>query len=190
MSFLLSRKGLRLTQTLHARAFALFWLGQTTSALGDGAFMTALAVAVYVLTRSSLMMGLFLTAQITPELLFTLLGGVAADRLPKRRVLLWADAGRALAVFTRYSDIAMIGCVSGLFRLPHTSFLLTSVTRSLLLHCKVRIERTHASNCGSNVLIAVWSCTLPLQIRCGRKPRAMNTFTLGLAGCRVTAVGI
>jgi len=100
MSFLLSSKGLRLTQALHSRAFTWFWLGQTISALGDGAFITALAVAVYVLTRSSLMMGLFLTAQITPELLFTLLGGVAADRLPKRLVLLCADAGRALAVCT------------------------------------------------------------------------------------------
>lgn len=98
MNFSLSGKSIRLTQALHSRAFAWFWLGQTISALGDGAFLTALAVAVYVLTGSSLMMGLFLTAQITPELLFVLLGGVAADRFARRRVLFWADLGRLFAV--------------------------------------------------------------------------------------------
>jgi MFS family permease len=98
MNFSLSGKGLRLAQALQSRAFGWFWAGQTISALGDGAFLTALAVAVYALTGSSLMMGLFLTAQITPELLFTLLGGVAADRFVRRRVLFWADLSRLLAV--------------------------------------------------------------------------------------------
>ena len=99
MSTFLSRKNPRLTQALFSRSFALFWLGQSISTLGDGAFTTALAVAIYQLTGSSLMMGLFLTAQIIPELIFTLLGGVAADRLPRKLVLLCADSGRALAVF-------------------------------------------------------------------------------------------
>jgi MFS family permease len=91
-------KGLRVTQALQSRSFAWFWIGQTISSLGDGAFATALAVAVYQLTGSSLAMGLFLMAQIVPELIFTLFGGVAADRLPRRVVLLYADAGRALVV--------------------------------------------------------------------------------------------
>lgn len=92
------RKGLRLTQALFSRAFAWFWLGQTISTLGDGAFTMALAVAVYQLTGSSLAMGLFLMAKMIPELLFTLIGGVAADRLPRRPLLLCADSGRALTV--------------------------------------------------------------------------------------------
>lgn len=92
------RKGLRLTQALFSRAFAGFWLGQTISTLGDGAFNMALAVAVYQLTGSSLAMGFFLLAKMIPELLFTLFGGVAADRLPRRLLLLCADSGRALAV--------------------------------------------------------------------------------------------
>lgn len=92
------RKGLRLTQALFSRAFAWFWLGQTISTLGDGAFTMALAVAVYQLTGSSLAMGFFLMAKMIPELLFTLIGGVAADHLPRRLLLLGADSGRALAV--------------------------------------------------------------------------------------------
>jgi MFS family permease len=89
---------MRLAQAFQSRAFAWFWLGQTISALGDGAFATALAVAVYELTGSSLAMGLFLMAQILPELIFTLLGGVAADRFPRRLILFFSDAGRALVV--------------------------------------------------------------------------------------------
>jgi MFS family permease len=94
----LPRRGLRLTQALQSGAFAWFWMGQTTSLLGDGAFRVALAVAVYQLTGSSLAMGLFLTAQILPELLFTLIGGVAADRFPRRLVLACSDVGRAVVV--------------------------------------------------------------------------------------------
>lgn len=89
---------LRFAQALQSRAFASFWLGQTVSALGDGAFLTALAVAVYQLTRSSLVMGLFLMAQITPQILLTLFAGVLVDRLPRRLVLLVADVGRTLTV--------------------------------------------------------------------------------------------
>ena len=100
MSIPASQKGLRLTQALHSRAFTWFWLGQTASTLGDGAFTTALAVTIYRLTGSSLVMGLFLMAQIIPELMFTLFGGVAADRLPRRLVLLCADSGRSLTVLS------------------------------------------------------------------------------------------
>ena len=92
------QRGLRLAYALQSRSFAVFWLGQTFSALGDGAFATALAIAVYQLTGSSLAMGLFLMAQIVPELIFTLFGGVAADRLPRRFVLVCSDVGRAVVV--------------------------------------------------------------------------------------------
>ena len=98
MDTLTPQKGLRVTYALQSRSFAVFWLGQTISALGDGAFATALAVAVYQLTGSSLAMGLFLMAQIFPELIFTLFGGIAADRLPRRLILVGSDAGRALIV--------------------------------------------------------------------------------------------
>jgi MFS family permease len=92
------QKGLRLAHALQSRSFTVFWLGQTMSALGDGAFATALAIVVYQLTGSSLAMGLILMAQIIPELIFTLVGGVAADRLPRRLVLVCSDVGRAVVV--------------------------------------------------------------------------------------------
>jgi DHA3 family tetracycline resistance protein-like MFS transporter len=43
-------------------------------------------------------MGIVLIATSVPRVLFMLLGGVIADRLPRWLVMLWADAGRAVAV--------------------------------------------------------------------------------------------
>jgi MFS family permease len=89
---------LRFARALRSPAFALVWSGQTISALGDGAFLIALAWQILVLTGSGTAMGIVLVAQSIPRLLFLLLGGVAADRLPRRLVMLWSDSGRALLV--------------------------------------------------------------------------------------------
>jgi DHA3 family tetracycline resistance protein-like MFS transporter len=89
---------LRFARALRSRPFALLWLGQTISTLGDGVNLTALAWQVLVLTGSGAAMGIVLIATSVPRLLFLLLGGVIADRLPRRLLMLWADAGRAVAV--------------------------------------------------------------------------------------------
>jgi hypothetical protein len=59
MSLFFSSQGPRLTRALQSKTFSWFLLGQTVSTLGDGAFTTALAIAVYQLTGSSLIMGFF-----------------------------------------------------------------------------------------------------------------------------------
>lgn len=88
----------RFARALGSRPFALLWAGQTISALGDGAFFIAVAWQVLLLTGSATAMGGVLIAQSVPRVIFLLVGGVVADRLPRRLVLLWSDSGRALAV--------------------------------------------------------------------------------------------
>lgn len=83
-------------RALRSRRFALLWSGQTISALGDGAFFTALAWEVLTLTGSGTAMGFALVAETTPIVLFMLIGGVVADRLPRRLTMLWSDGGRAV----------------------------------------------------------------------------------------------
>ncbi len=104
----------RFARALRSRPFALLWTGQTISALGDGAYTTALAWAVLVLTGSATAMGVVVVARTVPMLLFLLVGGVAADRLPRRLVMLASDAGRAIAVLA----IAVLGWF-GLLQLWH-----------------------------------------------------------------------
>lgn len=84
-------------RALRQRRFAWLWSGQAVSALGDGAFFTALAWQVLILTGSGTAMGLALVAETVPIVLFMLLGGVVADRLPRRLTMLWSDTGRAIA---------------------------------------------------------------------------------------------
>lgn len=104
MSATLASK-IRFTRALSSRPFALLWAGQTISALGDGAYFTALGWEVLLLTHSAGAMGLVLVASSTPRLIFLLIGGVTADRVSRRAVMLWSDAGRAVAVLT----IAVLG---------------------------------------------------------------------------------
>jgi MFS family permease len=105
-------------RALGSRPFALLWAGQTISALGDGAFYTALAWTVLLLTHSGTAMGVVAIAQVGPVLLFLLVGGVAADRLPRRLVLLWSDGGRGLVVLA----IAALGWL-GLLQFWHLVIL-------------------------------------------------------------------
>jgi DHA3 family tetracycline resistance protein-like MFS transporter len=74
------------------------WSGQTISALGDGAYTPALAWQALVLTHSSIALAAIIAATIVPRLIFLLIGGLVADRLPRRAVLFVSDAGRAIAV--------------------------------------------------------------------------------------------
>src|SRR5262245_45139549 len=104
----------RFARALSSRPFALLWLGQTVSLLGDGAYFTALAWTVLLLTHSGTAIGAVAIASMVPRVLFLLVGGVAADRLPRRLVLLLSDSGRAVVVLV----VATLGWV-GLLQLWH-----------------------------------------------------------------------
>jgi MFS family permease len=81
---------------LDERDFRLLWLGQTTSAFGSALVPVALAFAVIDLTSSEAALGLVLTAGLCARVVLLLVGGVVADRLPRQRVMLAADALRAV----------------------------------------------------------------------------------------------
>jgi MFS family permease len=79
---------------LHEREFRLFFTGQLVSLLGDAVTPFALAWAVLDLTGSARDLGFVLAAKIAPLVVFLLVGGVFADRLPRRAVMLAADVAR------------------------------------------------------------------------------------------------
>lgn len=91
-------KRLRFARALKSRPYAMVWIGQSLSGLGDGIFYIALAWQVLLMTHSGTAMGIVLVASTIPRLIFMLIGGVAADRLPRRLILLWSDAGRGIVV--------------------------------------------------------------------------------------------
>ena len=79
---------------LQEREFRLYFTGQLVSLLGDAVTPFALAWAVLDLTGSTRDLGFVLAANTAPLVVFLLAGGVLADRLPRRGVMLAADVGR------------------------------------------------------------------------------------------------
>jgi MFS family permease len=74
--------------------FRLLFIGQTTSSFGNTLVPVALAFAVLDLTGSASALGEVLGAQAVATLVFLLVGGVVADRVSRRALMVGADAIR------------------------------------------------------------------------------------------------
>lgn len=83
-----------ITGLLRQREFRLLYIGQTFSVVGDAIVPIALAFAVLEVTDSASALGLVLAARILPTVVLLLLGGVIADRMARRRLMLVCDAAR------------------------------------------------------------------------------------------------
>jgi DHA3 family tetracycline resistance protein-like MFS transporter len=83
---------------LGVASFRRLWLAQATSTIGDQVFPIAATVAVLDAGGTAAQLGLILGARWLAIVLFALVGGVWADRLPRRAVMVGADAFRAVAV--------------------------------------------------------------------------------------------
>lgn len=82
---------------LRRRNFALYFAGQSLSLLGDAVTPVALAFAVLDVSGSPAALGAVLAAGMAPTVVLVLLGGVVADRVQRRRLMLVCDAVRSLA---------------------------------------------------------------------------------------------
>ena len=83
---------------LSVPAFRWLFAGQVVSAFGDQLFPVAIAALVVTPGGSAGELGLVLAARFGALVLFALLGGVWADRLPRVRLMRAADVLRLLAV--------------------------------------------------------------------------------------------
>lgn len=79
---------LRTFSALRHRNYRLFFFGQMISQIGTWMQTTAQAWLVLELTHSALLLGLVGVLQYLPVMVFSLFGGVLADRFPKRTLLL------------------------------------------------------------------------------------------------------
>jgi MFS family permease len=75
-------------RALSIRNFRLYWFGLLLSTIGTWMQLTAQSWLVLRLSESPFVLGIVTTLQFLPVLLFSLFGGVVADRFPKRRILL------------------------------------------------------------------------------------------------------
>lgn len=82
---------------LAERNFRLFFFGRLTSFIGTGMLPVALAFAVFGRGGSTSQVGFVLGAEWAPLAVFLLIGGVLADRMARRSVMVGSDVLRALA---------------------------------------------------------------------------------------------
>ena len=108
---------------LGRRPFSFLFLGRTTSFLGNAFANVALAFAVLDLTGSKADLGLVLAARAIPQVLFLLVGGIWADRLPRNRVMVFSNVASgisqgaiAVLLLTGHAEVwqlAALGAVNG-----------------------------------------------------------------------------
>lgn len=135
------------------RDFRLMWLGAFTSSTGTWMQMVAQAWVVLNLTDSPFYLGLTSFAGEFPIVLFTLLGGVVADRLDRRRLLLTSQYTQmstafvlALLIFTGHValwHILICASINGLaqsFGGPAYQALIPSLVQREDLHNAIALN--------------------------------------------------
>jgi MFS family permease len=95
-----SRVFRRLAAAFTYRDFRVLWLGACTSSIGTWMQSVAQNWLVLTLTGSAFYLGLDAFLQQLPIMLFTLIGGVVADRRDRRRTLLASQYVQMAAAFT------------------------------------------------------------------------------------------
>jgi predicted MFS family arabinose efflux permease len=87
-------------RTLRSQGFRYLFVGQSVSLLGDGLFFIALAFAVLESTGSGMGLGLVFAAGGLTMAAFVLIGGVWADRLSRRAMMIGTDLIRMVVQAT------------------------------------------------------------------------------------------
>ena len=114
----------RVGSALAVPAYRWYWASQLVSGVGTWSQVVAQSWLVLQLTSSPLALGTVTTLQFLPMLVFPLLGGVVADRVSRRRLLLATQVGAlaqaivlGLLVATgtvQYWEIAVLALLLGL----------------------------------------------------------------------------
>jgi len=106
---------------LHERSFARYLAASTISTLGSGMAMVALAFAVLGFGGAT-DLGIVLLAREIPLVVLLLLGGVFADRIPRRTILVSSDlvkgtaqVATAILLFTGTANVWNVALLQALF---------------------------------------------------------------------------
>ncbi len=104
----------------------LFTVGQGLSVFGSEFTTVAMAWQVYQLTDSPLAVGLLGLARAIPQMTLLLFGGLLADALDRRRLLMAVQAGQA-AVIAPLALLSLLEAIS-----PHVLFLASGLLGALI----------------------------------------------------------
>jgi len=108
---------------LAERGFRLLFLSRTVSFIGNAFATTAIAFAVLDVTGSKADLGYVLAARAAPQVVFLLVGGVWADRLPRHLVMVGSNvvSGASQAVLAvllltdsaQFNELIVLAAING-----------------------------------------------------------------------------
>ena len=147
---------------LTERPFRLLWLGRTASSVGDALIPVALAFAVLRIGGGATGLGVVLAAFTIGRASFIAVGGVWADRLPRRAVMIGADLTRfgtqavtAALLFAHALHVweiavlqAVAGAAGGFFMPASTAFVPQTVSPPRLQQANALLS---LSQSGTNI---------------------------------------
>ncbi len=97
--------------SLHSRNFRLYWSGETGAITGSQLQMAAVAWQVYALTHSPIALGVMGLFRVVPIIIFSLIGGVVADSV-NRRLLLLTTNGTMVMLTVILAVLTLTGAVN------------------------------------------------------------------------------
>ncbi len=146
-------------QALEERPFRLLFLGQSVSLLGDGMVGVALAFAVLELTGSASDLGIVLAARTIPLVLFLLVGGVWADRLPRRALMVTTDlirfAAHGLMAVLLIAGEAEVWSIAALAAIAGAASAFFNPAISGIMPAVISVERLQQANALRSISEAV-----------------------------------
>ncbi|MCC7367376.1 MAG: MFS transporter [Chloroflexi bacterium] len=177
-----SRSPFRLPDTfasLRHRNYRLLWSGTLISQSGDWMDQIALNWLVYDLTGSALALALLNMCRLVPITLFTLIGGVAADRV-ERRTLLFITQSVAMVLALALAVVVSTGIVQ------FWMVLVVAVGRGVMMSFNQPARQSLISDLVPRELltnaIALNSATMNLTRIIGPMIGGMLIVTVGVAG--------
>ena len=140
--------------------FLRLWSAQTISQLGSQITLLALPLAaIIVLEASAFEVAALAAVEWTPWLLFSLPAGAWVDRLPRRKVLVVTDMGRAaalvsiplayaldaLTLWQLYGVGFLVGILTVFFDVAYVAYLPSLVQRRQLAEGNAKLETTRSA---------------------------------------------
>ena len=167
-------------EALKVRNYRLFWLGQLVSQMGTWVQRVAQAWLVLTLTDPPLALGTVTALQFLPILGFSLVGGMLADRVPKRRLLLVTQSLMAcqalvLAALTAFGAIWLWHIYALAFFLGLVNALDNPARQSFVPEL---VGRAHVPNA-----VALNSMVFNVSRILGPGIGGLGVATVGFAGC-------
>ncbi|MET0896330.1 MAG: MFS transporter [Mycobacterium sp.] len=138
------------TTPLRHRDFRRLWLAGIPTVIGANLTIFAVPVQVYALTQSSAYVGLAGLFALVPLIVFGLWGGVLADAMDRRLLLIIASCGLAAASLLLWAQAALhlnnVWAVLGLLGVQQAFYAVNSPTRSAAIPRMLPSHQIAAAN--------------------------------------------